>query len=108
MNTTLAWILLLVAGLFEVIWAYFLKQSAGFTKIVPASLFFLSLAVSMALLAYAMRNIPLSLAYPIWTGIGAVGSILVGVFFFHEPLGLVRILFLSFILIGIIGLKAVA
>jgi quaternary ammonium compound-resistance protein SugE len=108
MSTTLAWVLLLVAGFFEVIWAYFLKQSVGFTKIVPTSLFFLSLAVSMALLAYAMRNIPLSMAYPIWTGIGAVGSILVGVFFFHESLGFVRILFLSFILIGIIGLKAVA
>lgn len=103
----MAWISLLVAGIFEVAWAYYLKASQGLSLLVPSLLFLLTLTVSMGLLGFSVRSIPLGVAYPIWTGVGAVGSVVVGALFFHEPLGALKVLFLVLIVSGIVGLKAI-
>ncbi len=101
----MAWILLLIAGLFEVIWAYFMKKSAGFSVLVPSVLFGVTLLISMVLLGLAIRTIPMSIAYPVWTGIGAVGSVLVGFFLLGEKLTPLSMVFLCLVVIGIVGLK---
>lgn len=105
MSPTLAWITLIFAGIFEVVWAYFLKQSDGFTKILPTIFFIFAMAISMILLAISVKIIPISIAYPIWTGIGAVGSVIIGAIFFGEALTFLSGIFLMMIIGGIIGLK---
>jgi quaternary ammonium compound-resistance protein SugE len=105
MSPLTAWICLIFAGISEILWAYFLKQSDGFSKIFPSSMFVLTLMVSMILLAFAVKVIPIGIAYPIWTGIGAVGSVLIGVIFFGEILNWRVAIFLLMIICGIIGLK---
>jgi quaternary ammonium compound-resistance protein SugE len=105
MTPTLAWIALISAGISEIIWAYFLKQSDGFTKTLPTILFVVTLAISMILLALSTKLIPISIAYPVWTGIGAVGSVLIGAIFFGEALTFLSGIFLMMIISGIIGLK---
>ncbi len=104
-STIVSWVALVVAGLFEVIWAIFLKNSKGFSEVTPTILFLITLIISMFLLAYSMRTLPMGIAYPVWTGIGAVGTVIVGIIFFKEGVNLQKIIFLSLILIGIIGLK---
>lgn len=101
----MAWIALLVAGVSEIVWAYCLKKSAGFTLLWPTVGFLGFLGVSMGLLAWSLRHIPLGVAYPVWTGVGAVGSVMVGIWLFSEPLGLMKAFFVGLILIGIVGLK---
>ena len=101
----MAWIFLVIAGFFEVLWAYFMKKSEGFTVLVPSALFVVTLLVSMLLLGFAIRSIPMSVAYPVWTGIGAVGSVLVGFFFLAEKLTPLSMVFLALVVIGIVGLK---
>lgn len=108
MTPTLAWIALISAGIFEIIWAYFLKQSDGLSKILPTTIFVITLAISMILLAISVKIIPISLAYPIWTGIGAVGSVIIGALFFAEPLTFLSAIFLMMIIGGIIGLKFIS
>ncbi len=105
MSTNLAWFSLIAAGIFEIFWAYFLKQSEGFSKILPTILFVTTLAASMLLLALSVKIIPIGIAYPIWTGIGAVGSVIVGAIFFGESLTFLSAIFLMMIIGGIIGLK---
>ncbi len=104
-QSVINWIALIIAGIFEVIWAIFLKNSEGFSKTMPTVLFIITLIISMWLLAFSMRGIPMGIAYPVWTGIGAVGSVLVGIFFFKEGANAQKIFFLTLILIGVIGLK---
>lgn len=99
------WIALLIAGIFEVIWAIFLKNSKGLSVAFPSIFFLITLLISMWLLAFSMRSIPLSIAYPIWTGIGAVGSVIVGALLFREDITPQKLLFLGLILVGVIGLK---
>lgn len=99
------WILLIAAGIFEVVWAYFLKASQGFSAIVPSVLFFITLGLSMWMLALSLRTIPIGIAYPVWTGIGAVGAVVIGTLFFKEPMGLLKFIFLAMIVGGILGLK---
>ncbi len=106
MSPTLAWISLISAGIFEIIWAYFLKQSDGMTKILPTILFAFALVMSTVLLAISVKIIPISIAYPIWTGIGAVGAVLIGAIFFGESLTFLSAIFLMMIIVGIIGIKA--
>lgn len=103
----MAWLILFLAGLCEVVWAYALKESRGFSRLAPTALFVVSLAASMGLLAWSLRSLPLSLAYPIWTGIGAVGSVVVGVLLFSETLSPMKLVFLFLLVSGIIGLKTV-
>ena len=101
----MAWAALVVAGCFEVIWAYYLKASQGLTLILPSMLFVVTLVISMGLLGFSVRTIPLGVAYPVWTGVGAVGSVVVGALFFAEPMSAAKGLFLALIIAGILGLK---
>ena len=103
-----AWSMLLLAGFFEVAWAYYLKSSQGLSQLIPTVLFVVTLSISMGLLGFSVRTIPLGVAYPVWTGVGAVGSVLVGSMLFSEPLGALKLLFLALIVVGIVGLKALS
>lgn len=101
----MAWILLAIAGLFEVVWAYSMKVSEGFTKLTPAVLTIVFMIASFALLSYAMKSLPLGTAYTVWTGIGAVGSFLVGIFILGEPASAMRMLAAVLIISGLILMK---
>jgi quaternary ammonium compound-resistance protein SugE len=101
----MAWIALIIAGLLEVVWAYFMKQSAGFTKLFPSIITFVSMLASFGLLAFAMRSLPLGSAYTIWTGIGAVGAFIVGVLLMGESMSPSRVLAALLILSGIVLMK---
>ena len=101
----MAWVLLFVAGLFEVVWAYSMKLSDGFSKLMPSIVTLFFMILSFALLAYAMRTLPLGTAYTIWTGIGAVGSFLVGVFVLGEPASAMRMLAAVLIISGLVLMK---
>lgn len=99
------WFYLLSAGLLEVVWAFTMKRSAGFSLPVPTLITLGAMAASFTLLAAAMRSLPLSTAYPIWTGIGAIGAFLVGIIVLGEPLTTTRLLAAILILTGIILMK---
>lgn len=99
------WILLLLAGLLEVVWAVGLKYTEGFTRLWPSIGTLLAMIVSFGLLSIAMKTLPLGTAYAVWVGIGVIGSALLGVFLFAEPMSLGRLVSLALILTGIIGLK---
>ena len=101
----MAWVYLLIAGVFEVVWATGLTYSQGFTKLYPSLITIGGMAVSFFLLSLATKTLPMGTAYAIWTGIGAFGAVLAGIVLFHEPVNLLRIVFLVLILIGILGLK---
>lgn len=101
----MAWLYLIVAGIFETVWATFMKLSNGFTNIFYSALTIVGMLASFAGLITASKNLPLSIAYPVWTGIGAVGSILVGMFFFHEHLSLNTLFFACLLVVGIVGIK---
>ena len=100
------WIALFIAGLLEVAWAAGLKASNGLTRTGPALFTLVTLIGSLWLLASAMKTIPLSTAYPVWTGIGAVGTVILGVVMFREHMTMPRLFFAALILVGIIGLRA--
>lgn len=101
----MAWIYLVLAGLLEVIWAFSMKQSVGFTRLVPSIVTLVCMIASFGLLAVAMRSLPLGTAYTIWTGIGAVGAFIVGVTVLGESLTLMRVLAAVFIVVGILLMR---
>ncbi|KUJ80148.1 DMT family transporter [Ruegeria profundi] len=101
----MSWILLLFAGLLEIVWAVAMKQSAGFTRIWPTAVMGVSMIGSFGLLAMAMRTLPLGTAYVIWTGIGAVGAFLVGAIFLGEAVTPQRILAAVLIVSGLVAMK---
>ncbi|MBD7946143.1 MULTISPECIES: quaternary ammonium compound efflux SMR transporter SugE [Psychrobacillus] len=101
----MAWILLVIAGLTEIIWAIGLKEAHGFTELVPSIITILFLIISFFLFARAMKTIPIGTAYAIFTGIGAAGTAIVGILWFNEPVSIGKIVFLCILLFGIIGLK---
>ena len=101
----MAWIMLVVAGLFEVVWAYSMKQSEGFTKLIPSVITVTGMIISFVLLALAMRTIPLGSAYTIWTGIGAIGAFIAGVVFLGEQLNFTRACAALLIVTGLIMMK---
>ena len=101
----MAWIILLIAGLFEVGWAVGLKYSEGFSRFWPSVLTVIGMVASVWLLAVAMRQLPLGTAYAIWTGIGAIGSFVLGIVLFGEATSAMRIGSAVLILAGLIGLK---
>ena len=101
----MAWIYLFIAGLFEVVWAIALKYSQGFTKLVPSIITIVGMMISFYLLSLATKTLPIGTAYAVWTGIGALGTVILGILFFNEPINFLRILFMFFILLGILGLK---
>jgi quaternary ammonium compound-resistance protein SugE len=100
-----AWAALLAAGLLEVGWALGLKYSDGLTRFWPTVATVLAIALSFALMSLALRSLPFGTAYAVWTGIGAVGSILVGMLLYSEPTDPVRLLCLTLIVAGMVGLK---
>src|SRR5690606_22666498 len=101
----MTWIILVFAGLFEIVWAYSMKLSEGFTKLTPSIFTIVFMVLSFVLLAYAMRTLPLGTAYTIWTGIGAVGSFLVGVIVLGEPASAMRMLAAVLIISGLVLMK---
>jgi len=104
----MAWIMLVVAGLLEVAWALGLKASEGFTRPLPTVFTLLSMAASFYLLAQAMKSLPVGTAYAIWVGIGALGTVLLGILLFSESAGLWRLLSLLLLVAGLLGLKLTA
>ena len=102
------WLILFVAGLFETCWAVGLKLSNGFSHLGWTVFTLVTLAISMVMLAYALRSLPVGTAYGVWTGIGAVGTAILGMLMFGESRDLVRLFFLALIVVGIIGLRAVS
>lgn len=104
----MAWILLFLAGLAEIGWAVGLKYTAGFTRLVPSALTIGAMIVSLALLGLALKSLPLGTAYAIWTGIGTVGTALLGIWLFGESADWLRLGCIGLIVAGIIGLKLAA
>lgn len=105
MPRNLSWLLLTIAGLFEVGWAIGLKYSVGFTRPVASALTVIAIVISMALLGFAAKTLPIGTAYAVWTGIGAVGTVILGILLFGDSVNLIRIACLVLIVVGIIGLK---
>jgi quaternary ammonium compound-resistance protein SugE len=103
----MAWVSLFIAGLFEVVWAVAMKYSAGFTRFWPSTITVLGMILSFLFLAYALKSLPLGTAYAVWTGIGAAGTVLIGIFWLGESRELLRILCVFLIISGIVGLKLV-
>lgn len=101
----MSWFILFVAGLLEVGWAVGLKYTDGFTKLWPTVGTVTSMIASMGLLGLALRSLPLGTAYAVWTGIGTVGTALLGIMLFREPASIVRLVCIALIVAGIIGLK---
>ena len=103
----MAWIILVAAGLLEIGWAIGLKYTEGFTRLGPTVATVAAMVVSMALLGLAVRTLPVGTAYAVWTGIGTVGTVLLGIFLFGESAEPIRLFFIAMIVAGIAGLKLV-
>ena len=101
----MAWIILLLAGLFEIVWAVGLKYTEGFTRLWPSVGTVAAMVVSIVLLAVATKQLPLGTAYAIWTGIGAVGAVTLGIFLFGESAAPLRLACVGLVVVGILGLK---
>ncbi|MGG4605645.1 DMT family transporter [Paenalcaligenes sp. Me131] len=101
----MAWFLLILAGAFEVVWAYSMKLSNGFTRIGPSVVTIVTMIISFGLLAVAMRTLPLGTAYTIWTGIGAVGAFVLGLTLLGEPASAMRIIAAILIVSGLVLMK---
>ena len=101
----MSWLILLVAGLLEVVWAVGLKYTHGFSRLTPSIITIASMVVSVALLSWAMKTLPVGTAYAVWTGIGAVGAAIAGIVLLGESASPARIVSLLLIVCGIIGLK---
>ena len=104
----MAWILLLLAGLFEVGWAIGLKYTDGFSRPMPTVLTVASMIVSLGLLGLALKTLPVGTAYAVWTGIGTVGTALLGIWLLGEPATAIRLSCIGLIVAGIVGLKLVS
>ena len=101
----MAWVALFIAGLLEVVWAFSMKQSAGFTRLGPTVVTLVAMIASFALLSWSMRVLPLGTAYTVWTGIGAVGAFAVGILILGEPANAMRLLAAGLILAGLVLMK---
>ncbi len=101
----MSWIILFFAGLFEVGWAVGLKYTEGFSKPHPTVLTALAMLVSLGLLGLAMKHLPLGTAYAVWTGVGAVGTVIAGIVLFGESMALLRLASVALIVCGLVGLK---
>ncbi len=105
MSPSLAWIYLLIAGVFEIVWAVGLKYSEGLTKFWPTAVVILFLILSFVFLSLAVKGLPVGTAYAVWTGIGAAGTAICGIFLLGEPANLLRVTCLFLIVAGVAGLK---
>lgn len=99
------WLYLILAGVLEIVWAFSMKQSDGFSRLTPTLVMLITMAASFWLLALAMRSIPLGTAYVIWTGIGAVGAFLVGIFILSEPVSMARVVAAMLIVSGLVVMQ---
>jgi quaternary ammonium compound-resistance protein SugE len=108
MERFMAWFLLLVAGLFEIGWAVGLKFTEGFTRPVPTTLTVISMIISVVLLGLAVKTLPIGTAYAVWTGIGTVGTVILGIWLVGDPATAVRLVCIGLIVAGIAGLKLTA
>jgi quaternary ammonium compound-resistance protein SugE len=104
----MSWLILFIASVFEVTWAIGLKYSQGFTKLWPSAVTLVAMVLSVLLLGLAMRTLPVGTAYAVWVGLGAVGTAILGIYLFNEPVNLGRVLSLVLIVFGVIGLKLTA
>lgn len=104
----MAWMVLLVAGLLEVVWAVGLKYTNGFSRLWPSVATLAAMGVSVWLLALAMKSLPVGTAYAVWTGIGVVGTVILGIMLFGESMSPARLLCIALIVTGIVGLKLVS
>jgi quaternary ammonium compound-resistance protein SugE len=104
----MAWLYLFVAGLFEVGWAIGLKYTQGFTRLVPMLFTGISMIVSLGLLGLALKSLPVGTAYAVWTGIGTIGTAILGIALLGEPAGALRLACIGLIVAGIVGLKLVS
>ena len=102
------WLMLLLAGVFEVSWAYAMKLSDGFTKLAPSIVTVVGYILSAVFLSVALKKLPLGTAYAMWTGFGIVGTTLLGFFIFHESLSLPQVICVLLIVFGIVGLKVLS
>lgn len=105
MNVKMAWAILILAGVFEVIWAYSMKLSEGFTRLTPSVVTIVFMILSVVLLSMSMRTLPLGTAYTIWTGIGAIGSFVVGIIILNEPITAMRMIAAVLIVSGLVLMK---
>lgn len=101
----MAWVLLVIAGLFETAWAVGLKYTQGFTRPLPSALTIAAIVVSMGLLGVAAKTLPIGTAYGVWVGIGAVGAAVLGIVLFDEPATFGRLFFVALLLVSVVGLK---
>lgn len=101
----MAWIILIIAGVLEIVWAFFMKQSQGFTRLVPSAITIVAMIASFSLLSFSMRTLPLGTAYTIWTGIGAVGAFAVGIVVLGEQLSVMRMVAALMIVGGLVLMK---
>lgn len=101
----MAWAILILAGVFEIIWAYSMKMSEGFTRLTPSIITVVFMILSVVLLSISMKTLPLGTAYTVWTGIGAIGSFLVGIFLLNEPMGAMRMIAAVLIVSGLVLMK---
>lgn len=103
-----AWIALLLAGAFEVAWVIGMKYSDGFTRVLPSVLTVVSLVLSLGLLSHAIQSIPVGNAYAVWTGVGAVGVVMLGILIFEEDIDMAKAICILMIVFGIVGLKMIS
>ena len=101
----MAWVFLIIAGIFETGWAIGLKYTDGFTKLYPSLLTGISMLLSLYFLSLSLKTLPIGTAYAIWTGIGAMGAFVFGIVFFKEPMEFWRIFFISLLILSLLGLK---
>lgn len=104
----MAWVILILAGILEIVWAYYMKQSAGFTKFTPSIVTIITMIVSFTLLSISMKSLPLGTAYTIWTGIGAVGAFVVGITVLGEQISIARLTAAVLIIGGLVLMKVSA
>ncbi len=104
----MSWCYLFLAGILEIVWVVALKMSDGFTKIVPSAVMVVTIVSSFVLLNLAIRNLPMGVAYAVWTGMGAAGAVIMGIILFKEPCTFWHLFFLSLIVVGLVGIKFVS
>ena len=104
----MAWVYLTIAGLLEIVWAIGLKYTEGFTRLGPTAVTVAAMVASIVLLGIALRDLPVGTGYAIWTGIGTIGTAVLGILLFHEPATALRLASIGLIVAGIVGLKLVS
>lgn len=101
----MVWLYLFIAGIFEIVWAIALKYSEGFSKFWPSAITVVAMAISIYFLAIALKSLPIGVAYTFWTGIGVIGTVILGMILFDESKDLLKIVFILLIVTGIVGLR---